>query len=125
MLAATALLVGTQAFAPALSRLTPAQARASTVGPARASTVISLERIRSDLSSDDWQPLQTAPAWRNPCLLTSLITAVSVQQSAVAGVWPLFGLGPLLVPQHVEVISATVFSVPPCFLVPQLTTLIS
>ena len=105
MFAASALLVGTQAFAPALSRFTPAQARASTVGPARASTVISLERIRSDLGSDDWQPLQTDPAWRNPCLLTSLITAVSVQQSAVAGVWPLFGLGPLLVPQHVEVSS--------------------
>ena len=101
MIATLTLLVGAQAYASGLSRLPQAKARASTVRPARASTLLSLERIRSDLGSDDWQPLQTDPTWRNPCLLTSLITAISVQQSVAAGVWPLFGLGPLLVPQHV------------------------
>ena len=100
MIATLTLLAGAQAYASSLSRLP--QAKARTVRPARASTLLSLERIRSDLGSDDWQPLQTDPTWRNPCLLTSLITAISVQQSVAAGVWPLFGLGPLLVPQHVE-----------------------
>ena len=102
MIATLTLLAGAQAYASGLSRFPQAKARASTVHPARASTVLSLERIRSDLGSDDWQPLQTDPTWRNPCLLTSLITAISVQQSVAAGVWPLFGLGPLLVAQHVE-----------------------
>ena len=69
---------------------------------ALAAAAVSLEQIQRDLRRDDWQPLQTDPTWRNPCLLTSLITAISVQQSVAAGVWPLFGLGPLLVPQHVE-----------------------
>mmetsp|Transcript_5010 Transcript_5010/g.9743 ORF Transcript_5010/g.9743 Transcript_5010/m.9743 type:complete len:193 (-) Transcript_5010:78-656(-) len=92
--AATTLLVGAQAFAPAFGQFFPARPSGPT---ARADTAISLERIRNDLHKDDWQPLKTDPTWRNPCLLTSLITAVSIQQSVVAGAWPLFGLGPLLV----------------------------
>ena len=96
MLAAAVLLLSTQgliiqpphASAPGL-RHTPTLARTA--------AAVSLEQIQRDLRRDDWQPLQTDPAWRNPCLLTSLLTAVSVQQAVAFDVWPLFGLGPLLV----------------------------
>ena len=98
MFAATVFLMGAHTFAPVNRRAVPAGSGRTRV----IQSVVSLERIQSDLRSVDWKPLQTDPAWRNPCLLTSLITAVSVQQSVAAGAWPLFGLGPLLVLPHVD-----------------------
>lgn len=97
MFAATVFHMGAHAFVPARRAVPAGSGRTRAI-----QSVISLERIQSDLRSVDWKPLQTDPAWRNPCLLTSLITAVSVQQSVAAGAWPLFGLGPLLVLPHVD-----------------------
>mmetsp|Transcript_7495 Transcript_7495/g.12728 ORF Transcript_7495/g.12728 Transcript_7495/m.12728 type:complete len:234 (+) Transcript_7495:160-861(+) len=50
-----------------------------------------------DLKRDDWEPLQTRPAWRNPCFFTSLLTSLSVQQAITRGHWPVFGVGPAFV----------------------------
>lgn len=54
-------------------------------------------RLLSDLGSDEWQPLQTTAAWRNPCFVSSFLTAVSVWASAAKGLFVPFGVGPLLV----------------------------
>jgi hypothetical protein len=55
------------------------------------------ERAARDLRRDDWQPLETSPAWLNPCFFTCTITAASVVQAWHLGLFPVFGIGPLCV----------------------------
>ena len=52
--------------------------------------------VLRDLRSDDWQPLQTQPPWRNPCFFSSFLTIASVTEALRRGV-PIFGAGPSLV----------------------------
>ena len=52
---------------------------------------------REDLGSAEWQPLRTQPCWRNPNFFTCMLTGGSVQQAVSRGLFPLLGLGPLLV----------------------------
>jgi hypothetical protein len=55
-------------------------------------------RALSDLQSDTWQPLRpTGGAWRNPCLASSTLTAVSMWAAYVRGAYVPFGVGPTLV----------------------------
>ena len=85
-----------------------AAATSGWAAPARASQLVPLTHraappaaalydLRHDLQRDDWTPLETTPRWRNPCFFSSWLTALSVQQAAAHGLWPTFGLGPLLV----------------------------
>jgi len=56
-----------------------------------------LQEFWDDLRSTDWLPLKTRNPWRNPCFVSSFLTAVSVVEAARHGVFVPFGVGPLLV----------------------------
>ena len=57
------------------------------------------ESFKRDLDNDDWDYYAGSNnAWqKSPSFYTCLITAASVQQAAALGLFPLLGLGPLLV----------------------------
>lgn len=51
----------------------------------------------ADLNSDSWEPWRPPNRWRNPCFLSSFLTALSVGDAARRGLFRPFGVGPLLV----------------------------
>ena len=57
---------------------------------------MAMRSVLADLSTDDWQPLQTRIRWRNPCFFSSFLTALSVVAAWRCGA-PVFGAGPSLV----------------------------
>ena len=72
-------------------------ARPSTQSAAPLLRADMFKRSLRDLQRSDWEPLSTSPRWCNPCFFTSTFTAVSVWRAANLGLFPIFGLGPLLV----------------------------
>ena len=65
---------------------------------AMAATDLSWQSLKTDLASDDWQPLRPQPyAWASPCFASSFLTGLSVQAAWSRGLFFPFGVGPLLV----------------------------
>ena len=68
--------------------------------PGGGTSILAAEASRAlaDLRRTDWQPLRTERSpWRNPCLLSSLLTGASVVAAARRGLFVPFGVGPLCV----------------------------